>query len=101
LANFVLRVTERAPTLGGLLFDASNSVTESVEDFLNKLVKVSGAKEYTFFEPTNAFEEAMAGTVLLRPHLGRTLLGWHPVKAGLVDGMETWYASWKASAGLQ
>lgn len=46
------------------------------------------------------YEEAMAATTMVRPHLGRTLLGWHPVKASLVDGLETWYAAWKASAGL-
>jgi hypothetical protein len=39
--------------LGGIIFDASNSATESVEDFLTRLVKVSGAKGYTVYEPTN------------------------------------------------
>jgi hypothetical protein len=36
----------------------------------------------------------------IRPYLARTLLGWSPRKAGLIDGMETYYAEWKASQGI-
>lgn len=47
-----------------------------------------------------AFEEALACTTLLRPYLGRALLGWQPRKAGLVDGMDEYYAAYKASHDL-
>lgn len=42
------------------------------------------------------FEDALAITTLIRPHLARALLGWVPRKAGLTDGLEMYYAAWKA-----
>jgi hypothetical protein len=39
----------------------------------------------------------MATTATLRPYLARSLLGWQPRKAGLVDGLETYYAAWQAA----
>ncbi len=42
------------------------------------------------------FEEALGATLLLRPYLARALLDWTPRKPGLVDGLETYYASWRA-----
>ena len=44
------------------------------------------------------YEEALATTSLVRPYLARALLGWQPRKAGLVDGLETYYAAYLASA---
>jgi hypothetical protein len=44
-----------------------------------------------------AFEIAMGTTGLLRPHLGRSLLGWHPRKPSLVDGLETYFQAYLAS----
>lgn len=46
-----------------------------------------------------AFEEAACSTTRIRPYLARTLLGWSPRKPGFVDGMEVYYAAWKASQG--
>ena len=43
------------------------------------------------------YEEALATTSLVRPYLARALLGWQPRKAGLVDGLETYYAAYLAS----
>lgn len=54
LADFFLKVVEKSPIVGGIIFDASNNYTESVDDFLEKLVRVSGAKgPHTYFKPTN------------------------------------------------
>jgi nucleoside-diphosphate-sugar epimerase len=114
LADLYVRAAERAPVLRGLAFDAANDVTESAEDVLAALVRISGAAGSEMFEPTNgayaefraesdrtdaktAFEEAMATTATLRPYLARSLLGWQPRKAGLVDGLETYYAAWQAA----
>ena len=47
-----------------------------------------------------AFEEAIMTTTLLRPYLARSLVGWNPRKPGVVDGLATYYATWKASQGL-
>jgi len=42
------------------------------------------------------YEVALGTTHLIRPYLARSLLGWRPSKPGLVDGMATYYAAWKA-----
>ena len=44
-----------------------------------------------------AFESALTTTVLLRPYLAKSLLGWQPKKPGLVDGLSLYYAAWQAS----
>ncbi|TDL25805.1 NAD-binding protein [Rickenella mellea] len=96
-AELFVRIAEAAPICKGVIFDASNNQTESVEDVLSKIVEVSGAEGYSFHEPGNIFELALATTSLIRPSLGRALLGWAPKKAGFVDGMKTYYASWQAA----
>ena len=53
LANIYVRAAEKAPILGGTVIDAANDLTESVDDVLQKLVKVSGAKGYEYSTPTN------------------------------------------------
>lgn len=109
---------EKSAIVGGLLFDAANDFTESVDDVLQKLVEVSGAQGYEYIRPTNrtltglftglqltiyqtypVFEKAITTTLLLRPYLARSLLGWQPRKAGLVDHLEIYYNAWKATAG--
>ncbi|KAL1694657.1 hypothetical protein GGG16DRAFT_109990 [Schizophyllum commune] len=91
LADLYVRVAERAPVLGGLLFDAANGVAESVDAILERLVAVSGANGYEFKEPTNPFEEAVAASVITRPYLAHSMLGWVPKKAGLTDNLEVYY----------
>lgn len=53
LADFFLKVVEKSPQLGGLIFDATNPNTESVVDVLEQLVRVSGASKYSFVKPSN------------------------------------------------
>ena len=54
LAELYVKVAEKAQILRSLIFDAANDYTESVDDFLQKLVEVSGAKNpYTYVAPTN------------------------------------------------
>ncbi|KAF4588378.1 hypothetical protein EYR38_010346 [Pleurotus pulmonarius] len=97
LADLYVRAAEKAQIIGGQIFDAANDFTESVDDFLQHLVQLTGAKApYEFIKPSNLFEEALGATLLLRPYLARALLGWTPRKPGLVDGLETYYASWRA-----
>ncbi|KAK6974911.1 NAD(P)-binding protein [Favolaschia claudopus] len=98
LAELYVLCAEKASVVGGKIFDGANSVTESVDDLLEKLVRVSGAKgpcEYR--EPADPFEEAITTTTLLRPYLANALLGWTPKKQGFVDGLEVYYAAWQAS----
>ena len=54
LADLYVRLVEKAAICGGLIFDAANDHTESVDDVLAALVKVSGAqKPYEYRKPTN------------------------------------------------
>jgi hypothetical protein len=45
------------------------------------------------------YSRAITTTSLVRPYLARALLGWQPRKAGFIDGMATYYASYLASMG--
>lgn len=54
LAELYVLAAEKAPLAGGQAFDAVNDFTEDVDDFLNRLVEVSGAKgPVVYKEPTN------------------------------------------------
>ena len=54
LANLYVKAVEKAAICGGLIFDAANDQTESIDDVLATLVKVSGAKKpYEYRNPTN------------------------------------------------
>jgi nucleoside-diphosphate-sugar epimerase len=54
VADLFLRAAEKAHLVGGKIFDAANDQTESVDDLLQKLVEVSGAKgPYVYIAPTN------------------------------------------------
>lgn len=54
LAELYLLAAESAQVLGGKALIASNDSSESIDDFLQKLVQVSGAKgPYEYVEPTN------------------------------------------------
>jgi len=98
LADLFVRAIEKSAICGGLIFDAANEQTESADDVLAALVKVSGAQgPYEYKKPTNLYEVALGTTSLIRPYLARTLLDWRPTKPGLVDGLPTYYAAWKAA----
>ena len=54
LADLYLRAVEKAAICGGLIFDAANDQTESVDDVLATMVKVSGAqKPNEYRNPSN------------------------------------------------
>jgi nucleoside-diphosphate-sugar epimerase len=54
LAKLFLKAVERPDIAGGLIFDAANDQTESADDVLATLVKVSGAtKPYEYRKPAN------------------------------------------------
>ena len=42
------------------------------------------------------YEVALGTTTLVKPYLAKSILGWRPSKAGLVDGLPIYYAAWKA-----
>ncbi|KAJ8469811.1 hypothetical protein ONZ51_g8747 [Trametes cubensis] len=101
LAELYVLAAEKAAIARGQVFDGTNDVNESTDAFLQRLVEISGAKgPYQYTTPTNLFEKALSTTSILRPYLGRALLGWRPRKAGLLDHLDIYYKSWQASEGL-
>lgn len=53
LAEMYLLAAEKAAIATGQIFDAANDFTESTDDFLQKLVEVSGAEEpFEYIEPS-------------------------------------------------
>jgi len=99
LADMYVRVVESAPICQGLTFIACNDFTERFTDVLDAIAGESGAKGWTLRKPSNAFEQAVSSTIMTRPSLARSLLGWQPRKAGLVDGMKQYYSAWLAAQG--
>ncbi|KAJ7347173.1 hypothetical protein DFH08DRAFT_779468 [Mycena albidolilacea] len=98
LAELFVRVAERASLVGGKIFDAANSQTESVDELLDRLVQISGLnRPYEYRKPENLLEEATQSTTLVRPYLAKALLDWSPKKPGLVEGLDVYYAAWRAS----
>jgi len=53
LADAYVRAVEKGSIVRGSIFDIGNDFTESVDDVLATLCKVSGAKGYKYREPTN------------------------------------------------
>jgi nucleoside-diphosphate-sugar epimerase len=54
LADMYVRATEKSVLLGGKIFDAANDVTESTDDILAAVVKISGAQApYEYTKPNN------------------------------------------------
>lgn len=97
LANLYVSIAEAAPICKGLIFDGANDVSESIDDILEATARVSGSSGWRYVEPDNVFTEAIAITTILRPSLARALVGWRPLKPGVVDGIKTYYAAFKAS----
>ena len=53
VADAFLRIAEAGPICKGLVFDVSNDASESVDDILEAVVRLSGATGYTYREPQN------------------------------------------------
>jgi len=53
LADAYVRAVEKGSIVRGSIFDIGNDYTESVDDILATLCKVSGAKGYKYREPAN------------------------------------------------
>lgn len=53
LADAYLRIAEAAPITKGLVFDIANDATESVDDVLANVARITGATGYEFRQPSN------------------------------------------------
>lgn len=100
LAQCYTLAIERAPSVAGLVMDCTNNSQESLDLLLVRLAQLEGIStdQIVYKKPSNAFEEALITSRPLRPSVARALLGWQPLKAGLIDGLPQYYAAYKAHA---
>lgn len=87
----------QSPVVKGIIFEGSNPYPESLALILSRLVQVSGATGPVFTSIEDEFHRAIASTNLLRPTLGKSLVGWQPRKAPLAQNMLQYYHAWLAS----
>uniref|UniRef100_A0A060TDF1 ARAD1D50798p n=1 Tax=Blastobotrys adeninivorans TaxID=409370 RepID=A0A060TDF1_BLAAD len=87
---------EKYPLVRHLKIEGSNFSTEGVDLLLSQLSKIAGVDSYAYKAPSNPFEVALSGTSVVRGTFGRSLLGWEPKKASLVDGLPVYYRSYLA-----
>jgi len=99
LADIYVRAVERNHIVAGLVIDASNENTESVDGILYAFAQYVGIpfEKVKYRAPANPLEAAMAASSKLRPTLARSLLGWEPRKASFTDGIATYYEAYKAA----
>lgn len=99
LAELYLLAAEKSHLVHGLIINASNERTESIDGILNAFATHVGIplEKVTYRAPQNPLEQALCITVKVRPTLARSLLGWNPRKASMMDGIGIYYASYKAA----
>lgn len=85
---------EKHPLVKHLKLDGSNPSTESVDLLLSQLAELTGLDGYSYKTPNSPFEVALSGTSIVRETLGRSILGWHPVKPSLIDGLPVYYRTY-------
>lgn len=99
LAEVFLLAVEKSHLVRGLILDASNEQTESVDGILNTFAAHVGIPlEKVSYRPAETLlDEALVATTRVRPTLARSLLGWAPRKMSMMDGIATYYASFLAA----
>ncbi|GBC02327.1 hypothetical protein RclHR1_04570014 [Rhizophagus clarus] len=97
LADSYVRAVERAELIGGQKFIIVNNQSESMGDMLDAVARITEYKgEVKYKSPTNEFEEAMTCTGIFSNKKAQTILGWKQRQLGFVDGINTWWNSYKA-----
>ncbi|KAJ3033226.1 hypothetical protein HDV00_006580 [Rhizophlyctis rosea] len=89
----------KAPTraVRGEIFNIVGPSSESVHDAVSAVTRVVNPSATVSYEaPQNAFAEALALSQAPDGRKARNVLGWEPKQKGFVDGVDTWYASYKA-----
>ncbi|CAO1637646.1 unnamed protein product [Jaminaea pallidilutea] len=89
---------EKAPLVKGLILDVANPSTESIDALLSHLCAYTGkaADGWKFREAKTPLDEALIRTVIIRSPRASNLLGWHPTKMSLVDGLPSYFETFKS-----
>ncbi|EJT99999.1 NADP-binding protein [Dacryopinax primogenitus] len=95
LANLYVNIAE-----AGLCFDACNLSSESAEDVIRALSRASGCNELAFTQEKSLENYALSTSMVTRPSLARSIVGWQPRKMALTDGMELYWMSWILTTGI-
>ncbi|GBC02328.1 hypothetical protein RclHR1_04570015 [Rhizophagus clarus] len=97
LADSFVRAVERADLIGGQIFNIVNNQSESLGDMLDAIARITEYKgEVKYKSPTSEFEKAMANTGIFSNKKAQSILGWNQRQLGFVDGINTWWNSYKA-----
>ncbi|RGB39651.1 hypothetical protein C1646_620013 [Rhizophagus diaphanus] len=97
LADSYVRAVERAELIKGQKFIIVNNQSESIGDMFDAIARITQYKgEVKYKSPTNEFEEAMASTGIFSNKKAQAILGWNQRQLGFVDGINTWWNSYKA-----
>ncbi|GBC02330.1 hypothetical protein RclHR1_04570017 [Rhizophagus clarus] len=97
LADSYVRAVERADLIGGQIFNVINNQSESMGDMLDAVARITEYKgDVKYKSPTSEYEEAMASTGIYSNKKAQTILGWNQRQLGFVDGINTWWNSYKA-----
>ncbi|CAG8539129.1 5901_t:CDS:2 [Ambispora leptoticha] len=103
LADAYVRAAERAELVKGQIFIVANNQSESISDCLEAVARVTGYKSdsnkaISFVEPdpANPIDIGRAISNVVDSSKVRNLLGWKQQHLGFVDGIDFWWASFKA-----
>lgn len=99
LAEVYVTAAERIQLTKGQIFNLANRNSENITDIVNAMARAANVKIKIIYQaPTNAWEEAL-GTRGPTFDVSKAIniLGYEQRRPGVVDGMDRYYRSWKAS----
>ncbi|CAG8581767.1 14696_t:CDS:2 [Funneliformis caledonium] len=97
LADAYVRSVERSELVKGQIFIITNNQSESMGDMLDAVARITEYKGLVKYKvPTTEFEIAMAHTGIFSNKKAQTILDWKQRQLSFVDGIYTWWNSYKA-----
>ncbi|KZT57850.1 NAD(P)-binding protein [Calocera cornea HHB12733] len=96
LSDLYVRVAESAPSCERQCFDACNMQSESADDVIRQVQRVTGCMEVWYMPPRNEDDWSIQTSLVTRPSLARSIVGWAPKKLSLTDGMDMYWMAWQA-----
>lgn len=100
LAQAYLAAVERIEHTKGQIFNVVNNQTENVTDIINATARAAKKSVNIIYKkPADVFQEAMGiHSPTFDNSKAVTVLGFQQRQSGVVDGIERYYKSWKASS---
>ncbi|CAI2181030.1 5511_t:CDS:2 [Funneliformis geosporum] len=97
LADAYVRAVERSELVKGQIFIITNNQSESMGEMLDAVARITDHIGHVKYKvPTTDFEIAMAHTGIFSNKKAQTILGWKQRHLSFVDGINTWWNSYRA-----